>query len=309
MNAILCPYVRRAWYNIMPPGKSVNERVIFDYELVYIKEGKGLITIEEQEYTCSQGDVYLFRPKQRHSIGAVYGQQLSQPHIHFDLLYYPDRDQVPITFRSLDQILPEEMGLFRPDVLDLFFSPFPCVFRPRSTILFEKKLFDLIYTFSTTIQYVDITNISDAQIENARKETDLHLEMKLTQSFLLLWEQVLQELQYSKKALPTQADTAARLKLFIEQNAHRSISLHELAELVHFSRGYVSRIFTEAYSLPPLRYHAMMRIQRARLMIRYTNLSLTEISATLGFDSIQDFSRVFKKIDGAAPSHYQNADE
>lgn len=40
-------------------------------------------------------------------------------------------------------------------------------------------------------------------------------------------------------------------------------------------------------------------------MIRNTNMSITEISERLGFAYVQDFCRVFKKIDGFAPSTYR----
>ena len=99
MEPILSPYIRRAWYNILMPSEVIGPRVIFDYELVLIKEGHADIVIEDMHYAASPGDMFIFRPRQPHCIYTAPDEQLIQPHIHFDLLAYPDREKVPISYQ------------------------------------------------------------------------------------------------------------------------------------------------------------------------------------------------------------------
>lgn len=285
MNMPLCPYIRRAWYNILQPNEHIQERVIFDYELLFVKEGKAIITIEDRRYTGTTGDVFIFRPGQRHSIRMVFDEQLIQPHIHFDLTYRADRERIPISYSNMDAIPLEERGYFREDILDQFISPFPSHFHPHAPLYIEQLIFDLIHAYSTPSPFNEIT---------------------LAHLFLKLWEQVLNELTYSPHNASKASDIPSKLKLFIEQNVTHPLSLDEISKLAHFSRSYVSRIFQESYGFSPIRYHTVLRVQKAKSMVQFTNMSLSEIADSVGFESLQDFSRVFKKIDGLPPSSYRH---
>ena len=46
------------------------------------------------------------------------------------------------------------------------------------------------------------------------------------------------------------------------------------------------------------------KIESAAELIKSSGLSITEIAEKLHFDSIQSFSRIFKRITGVSPSHY-----
>ena len=57
--------------------------------------------------------------------------------------------------------------------------------------------------------------------------------------------------------------------------------------------------------IPPLRYHMYLRMQKAKSLIRNTNLTVSEISELLGFSTVQYFSFAFKKAEGITPSEYR----
>ena len=58
----LRPYIRRAWYDYMSPKNSLHNRVIFDYEIMYVKEGNATVIIEGKKYDAVPGDLFVFRP-------------------------------------------------------------------------------------------------------------------------------------------------------------------------------------------------------------------------------------------------------
>jgi len=121
----ICPYIRLALYDEEPIHYYVRERIIYDYELIYIKEGICTITIEDQVFHAEPGMVFLFRPGVRHSILATGGKLFIQPHVHFDLLLYDDRREVAINFRPAEEMSPEELSHVRPDVLKEMYPDFP----------------------------------------------------------------------------------------------------------------------------------------------------------------------------------------
>lgn len=284
MQPILCPYIRRAWYNVLAPGWKINMRVIFDYELLFIKEGHAQIIIDDKRYSAGPGDAFIFRPRQRHAIFVSENEYLVQPHIHFDLTYYEDRENVMISFSDLAEIPPEQQTHFRRDVLDEFFSPFPSYFHASNGTYMEQLLFDIIHA-----------------MENPRPFNEVYL----SHVFLRLWEQVLLEVTYTTRR-PISPDSSVMLvRQYIEQNDNKPLTLEELSTALHFSQSYIFRIFKKNFNISPMQYHTVLRVQRAKQMIRYTNLSITEIAEAVGFDSPQNFSRVFKKTDGHPPSDYR----
>ena len=286
MSLPLCPYIRRAWYNILHPGEVIHNRVIYDYELVFIKKGSGHITINDQLYTAKAGDLFLFRPKQQHAIYVSPSEELIQPHIHFDLQYYENREIVPVSYESMETMTPEQLTYFREDIIDQFFSPFPSYFHPHNGVYIEQLIFDIIHA-----------------VDNPRPFNDVYLQY----AFLRLWEQVLLEASYTSRDYVKKENTPMLIKQFIEQNDSRALTMDEIANALHFSKSYIARIFQETYSTTPLKYHTTLRIQKAKRMIRFTNLSLSRIAMSVGFDSLQDFSRVFKKLDGLPPSFYRKS--
>ena len=282
----IVPYVRRARYSILEPNTLIKERCIFDYELLYVKEGFVTVTIEDAIYTGKPGDFFIFRPRQRHSIHVSAKAPVIQPLVHFDLLYREKREEIPVSFKNLEEMTAEELTLFHPDILNRFFSPFPSLLHPHTPKYIEQLIFDLIHEYDNPT---------------------LFSEIRLAQLFLRLWEHVLDEITYSFDfQTKKKEDHAPKIKFFIEQCVSRSLSLKELKELTHLSQAHIFRIFRDAYGTSPFQYHAFVRVQKAKLMIRNTNMSITEIAENLGFSSIQDFCRVFKRVDGFPPSTYRN---
>ncbi len=46
----LSPYIRIAWYSTLEPYTVLGPRDIFDYELLYLKEGAVRVTVENTVY-------------------------------------------------------------------------------------------------------------------------------------------------------------------------------------------------------------------------------------------------------------------
>lgn len=291
MNQIILPYVRRAWYHTMYPGELLRERVIFDYELIYIKEGKAVFTIEDHAYMGEPGDIFIFRPKCRHSIKVDPKGHLIQPHVHFDLIYRENRSDIPISFKNIDEITEKESRMFHPDILDDFCSPFPCHFHPHDIKYIEFLLFEVIGEFNHPVDHYDP-----------------YQELRIVRLFLNLWEQVVNEARYSLKPIKNpQKENAKRIRLYIEHHISRAITADELSKAVCLSQGYMFKIFQEFYKVSPMHYHSLLRIQRAKSMIRNTNMTITEVSNRLGYHNVQDFCRAFKKIDGFSPNSYKHS--
>jgi len=91
---------------------------------------------------------------------------------------------------------------------------------------------------------------------------------------------------------------------YISQNYTKPITNRELAALTGLSTVYFRKLFTEVMGTSPMVYARRLRIEKARELLQSDYGTLTDLAQSLGYASLYDFSRDFKKHTGTAPSHY-----
>ncbi|WP_314001253.1 AraC family transcriptional regulator [uncultured Paenibacillus sp.] len=281
----ISPYIRVAMDNIVEGEWVIHERVLFDYELLYIMEGKVIAIIEDTVYEGERGDIFLFRPGQKHKIVKMEGGRFRQPHIHFDFFYNPDSDKVKVSFRPLEEISSEEAKWFRDDIIDEMPVPLSSHLRLKNPILIEKMMMDIIYEYETKMPYY---------------------EFKVKGLFIQLWIQLLRENYWSLNPhLETNMHALMQVKQYLMHNTNRKVSLEEIAKLSGISKHYLVRLFQKAFGMSPIQFHQLMRVYAARHMIQFTTDPLSIIAEKMGFSGIHAFSRFFKTVEGTSPSFYR----
>ncbi len=78
-----------------------------------------------------------------------------------------------------------------------------------------------------------------------------------------------------------------------------------LAGTAAMSPAHFSRRFRAAYSETPYAYLMTRRIERAKMLFRNTDLSVTEVCMAVGCTSLGSFSAKFTELVGEAPSAYR----
>ena len=92
---------------------------------------------------------------------------------------------------------------------------------------------------------------------------------------------------------------------FIGNNYQRDISLKILAANSYCNPSYLSHIFKEKMDITVSDYINQVRIERSKELLKITNLSITDIALSVGYNNLNYFSRVFKKYTGISPSDYR----
>ena len=124
--------------------------------------------------------------------------------------------------------------------------------------------------------------------------------------FLRLFYQLLFEITIANTDhRNVQHETALRVKLYLEQNVCKNVSLDELANMSNTSKSYLIKVFKEAYRTTPARFHTLQRINRSKYLLKCSNQSISEIALSLGFDGVHSFSRCFKKYESISPSEFR----
>jgi AraC-like DNA-binding protein len=93
----------------------------------------------------------------------------------------------------------------------------------------------------------------------------------------------------------------SKARKFITEHCSDEISLAVVARVVGMSPNYFSGKFTEATGIHFVEYVTRLRIEKARELLQNPNLRVSEIAFDVGFQSISQFNRTFKRVTGHSP--------
>lgn len=273
-------YIRRAWDTKMPEGWYLPPRYIFDYELLYVKEGALQLTIENETYEGREGDLFFIPPGRVHHIKSIYGERVRQPHVHFDFYFddYSENLEIPLT-------MPKKGDIVRQDVInELLNVPYKMTF--KSPLKVENLILSIIAEDSSDNPFKMI------------KQKALMFELL----YLVFNYKNVNRENYGKEnplKIVTQANT------FMQNNSDRALSTAEIAMAVGYSTNYFVEIYKSIAYISPIKYHEKLRMERAKNLLLSTSLSVSEISEMLGFNNLYAFSRFFKRSFGLSPTDYK----
>ncbi|MGH4050087.1 MAG: response regulator transcription factor [Clostridium sp.] len=101
-------------------------------------------------------------------------------------------------------------------------------------------------------------------------------------------------------------DVIEKVKLYIEENYMKDVSLDNLALYVSMSSFYLSRIFSKAYGISIKEYVIKMKMEKAKSMLLEGNKSVKQIAFEVGYADQNYFSKAFKKYTNMSPKKYCN---
>jgi len=94
---------------------------------------------------------------------------------------------------------------------------------------------------------------------------------------------------------------------YINDNIASEIKLSDLANLAGISQYHFSRLFKKSLGISPNKYVIKQRIERAKSLLKNSDLLVTEIALLCGFSSHSHFSKYFRQITGITPKEYKVA--
>ena len=98
----------------------------------------------------------------------------------------------------------------------------------------------------------------------------------------------------------------AQAQKYIQERCVDShLSLEMVADSVGITPAYLSRLFYELSEVNFVNYVNECRVQRAKLLLRQSKIPVQEVGFRCGFNSLQNFNRVFKRHTGTTPGAYR----
>ena len=96
-----------------------------------------------------------------------------------------------------------------------------------------------------------------------------------------------------------------RARDLIDARYAEPLDVAAIARSAHASPAHLSRSFKKLFGETPHQYLLTRRIERAKHLLRTTDLAVTEVSLEVGFASLGSFSATFKRIVGTTPREFR----
>jgi AraC-like DNA-binding protein len=96
-----------------------------------------------------------------------------------------------------------------------------------------------------------------------------------------------------------------KARKFIHEHSDDELSLTKVAKFSNISGNHLSEKFKEVTGINFVDYIARIRVGKARDLLQNSNLRISEIAFAVGFQSLSQFNRVFKKLTRQSPTQFR----
>lgn len=248
-----------------------------EFEIIYIKKGKGVISIDLDHYEVNAQDIVLILPGQLHSIEQLGINEMEYENIIFsmDLLVSKTED-----ICNIDYFSPMNKRLIH----------IPSIFNKSNYDYYDKLAYCL-------------DNI-DEICKSFPKAYELSIKGYLFQFFSIIFNKI------PKTSLPTikKRKSLDKLKIiikYVENNYANPITIEEISELCEFSQSHFMKFFKSNMDVSFIEYLNNYRLTIASRLLISSSSSILAIALESGFDNLSYFNRLFKKRYDMTPSQFR----
>ena len=256
------------WVDEKHPRYNMPHHWHNETELMYVRKGHFLLSINGKEYTLKEGDLCYIAE------GALHGgipQDCIYECLVFDsnsLLHHMDLVQNYLNdIENGSHFIQPVFTAKQPGILK-------CASRMFAAAQSEKRGWELLalaglYDFYGTVIQQNYREDSSADANTSQRVRQI------------------------KTALE-----------YIEQNYNKPITLETLAHISGLSAKYFCRYFRNILNRTPIDYLNYYRMERASLLLEEGKLSVTDVAYACGYNDSSYFVRIFKKYKGTTPNQY-----
>jgi len=266
-------YYFKQWRNYQMPFHSH-----IDIEIMYVIEGSCLIITDNEELILKKGDYILLDSEVPHRLIVDEGRPCRMLNVEFSFLekdgYFPSIKQ--LVFEN--KILAKFLSLKSPYL----------VLKDTNEIFYILK--NLVFELDKRSQEKTMVQLLLAQllIQIARMAVAEH-DKKIEQN---------QQNRYVKKVIA-----------YLHENYDCDLKVNDIAKTVNLHPGYLQRIFKSQMNLTLIEYLMTLRMEKAKMLLKDTDIPIIEICNYVGVNSRQYFSLLFKKYTNKTPLEFRKLTE
>ncbi|MBR3508337.1 MAG: helix-turn-helix transcriptional regulator [Lachnospiraceae bacterium] len=246
-----------------------------EMELIYVKKGSGIITVDFEEYRLEAPALIIILPGQLHSIKQLEKDRMEYENIIFD---------------------PHMLISQKSDTTNEYF------FKP---LLAGKIAIPSVINLDNSNYGEIITPIDACDSINATKPAgyQLYIKSMLFQFFYIL-DSKCRDFE-AKAGNRSNLEKMKTVLKYVENNYADKITIAEIAKLVNFSESHFMRYFKETIGTSFIDYLKDYRLTMAARLLKSSDSQILNIAIDVGFDNLSYFNRSFKAKYGVTPRQYR----
>ncbi len=179
--------------------------------------------------------------------------------------------------------------------------------------IFLNKWLSKLFLLSTNIPYEKIKDIPGLEqeinfiisvlIRESENITPLNKEI-LEVEILHLWCILARHFSTNINLNSKKLDFLYTVLDYIDKNYSEPLSLSSVAKKCNYSPAYLSSLFSECLGIGFKKYLDQVRVAESKKLMISTDLSITSIALSCGFDNVRTFNNRFKSITEITPSEF-----
>ena len=113
-------------------------------------------------------------------------------------------------------------------------------------------------------------------------------------------------LLYTTDRIAADHPLIAQAQRYLHEHLREELSVAELAQQFHLSASQMNRLFRASTGQSPHEYLINLRINRAKTLLKETQLSVIEIAGEVGYAYDTSFAAAFRAKTGMSPRQFRN---
>lgn len=247
------------------PGGQIYEHRQCCAEITYIVSGEGFFYTNDEVMPVKCGDMHIISKGDKHKIIAGPYEKLRYICLAFDFEFVPEKYSEVCGFYDSSPMFVSASGSDIRHMFDMLINEFYLNHKPNECALESIVKLILINAF----------RCFEKKSETALENDDICKNM-----------------------------TVYKIVKYIDNNIYDVKSVRKIAAELSFTENYISHVFKSNMGISLLAYIKKKKAEAAKGLIGNKNMTLTEISELLRFDSVQSLSRAFKQEFKCTPTQY-----
>jgi AraC-like DNA-binding protein len=279
-------FIRFAWVidNVVNPETEFPRASYAKTIIWVVKEGKRMIEVDGQLHEVQAGDILVIPPQTPRTVlrsdpsfGPFHfytiGCDIKIGSLNFVELY-----NLPLLTRGVELSAFQEMSKLTANLL------------------------------AQSLKVIkDLNALNRPELIIGRVNTDQSVALLAVNASFQVWiAQFFIMMRRYLPAVPQEIDSRiSKLCTFMQANLDRRLKLSDLAKYLYISESHLRLLFRKTMGVSPTEYLRQLRLQRAKDLLVNTSYSLREIAELSGFETLNQFSRVFSTYETFPANQYR----
>lgn len=249
-----------------------------ELELGYIKKGTSVIRTLEHEYIIHQGDGFFINSN---VVDTKQNENPGKTATEINHIFHP-------IFIG---------GHFGSRISSKYLTP----------ILHNQQLSVHIIRRGSKEADAVLNNLVLLKNLNGKPNQEILIRNVLSETWLLLLHEIETHFHAPQLSDVEKQSQIKSMLSFIHRNYAEKITLSQIAEAANVSTREANRILQKSIHQSPFEYLMHYRLEKAKELLKKSNLSITEISYHCGFSDSTYLGKQFRKAYGMTPKDFRNA--